>query len=222
MRYEDLRKRLTVHPVHLFGAEGEDDDPDDPDPQEGDKDDLNPDQSNTYDQAYVDTLRKENADRRVKAKDADSRAEKAEKELADIRKNEMDDLEKAQATLAERDEELLESRAEATASKSQLLTERILNTVTLEAIEAGFRDPTDALSMISQDDIVDDDGNVSVKTVKARLKSIADKKPYLLKTPGSGDGGGGGKKKAPGDDGSFDSKVDKYKEQMKNSGRVSA
>jgi hypothetical protein len=105
----------------------------------------------------------------------------------------------------------------ATQATALLKTERIQNAVTMAAIDAGFEDPTDALSMISQDDLVDDEGNIVAKEVKARLKKLADKKPYLLKShrPGSGDGGGLGK---PGGPETFEDKQAAYLEDMTTSG----
>jgi len=213
----------TLTPFRLFGAEGDEADP--AAPQVGDEPDGEQaeDHPQTFDAEYVEKLRKENAERRVAAKEAEAKATAAEQELAKIKRAEMDDIERMKVELAEKEAALEAATGEATSIRSQLQTERILNAVTMAATEAGFQDPADALTMISQDDIVDDDGNVDTKAVARKLKTLSDKKPYLLKKtgPGSGDGGSGGKGAIP-DDGSFKGKVDKYRQQMIDSGRVPA
>ena len=206
--------------IALYGAE-EDDEPVDDTPQEGEQDDEQPDEK-TYSQDYVDKLRKEAADRRIKGKDANAEVDTLKAEIAKIKQAEMNDLEKAQTLLEEATARNAELEARTVSSEATLKSVTISNAVTLAAVEAGFEDPTDALSMISQDDLVDDEGNISTKTVKARLKALADKKPYLLKSasPGSGDGGQRGK---PADEDSFESKQAAYLEEMTaTGGRVPA
>jgi hypothetical protein len=209
----------SIYPVHLFGAEDEGEDVDDTSQVEDTDEQPTPE---SFDAGYVERLRKENAERRVKAKEAEERAKQAETELAKLRKSEMDDLERVQVEIEEAKVALAQAQAEAAESRSTLLTERIQSTVQIEAIEMGFQDPSDALSMISQDEIVDEDGNVSTKTVKARLKALADKKPYLLKKAGPGSGDGGASGGAPADPNSYQAKIDKYRQEMIESGRVPA
>jgi hypothetical protein len=186
---------------HLFGADGEEDP--DTDPQEGAEDDADDDDKDLgedkYSQEYVEGLRKEAAGHRVSGKKTASALAKAEAELAEIKKADMSDLEAAKT---DRDSATIradEAELTATQATALLKTERIQNAVTMAALDAGFEDPTDALSMISQDDLVDDEGTIVAKTVKSRLKTLADKKPYLLKAhrPGSGDGGPTGKTGGP-------------------------
>lgn len=194
MQYRWTRLSAT----RFFGSDG-DDDPD-TDPQEGaksgeggdgDKGDGKP-VEDKYSQAYVDKLRKEAAKYRVSGKESVDELSKVKAELAKIKQAEMSDLEKANTMLEESSTELETEKATRLAAESALRTERIQNAVMMAAVDAGFEDPSDALSMISQDDLVDDEGTILTKAVKASLKALADKKPYLLKKshPGSGDGSG--------------------------------
>lgn len=211
-----------LSPTQFFGAE--DDEPD-TDPQEGAEDDDSGDESEEVDDKispeYVAKLRKENAGRRISAKEATDRAEKAEAALAKIQKSEMSDLEAVKTDLETETSRADEAEKSALQTSSLLKTERIRNAVTMAALEAGFVDPSDALSMISQDDLVDDEGDIQPKTVKARLKALADKKPYLLTShrPGSGDGGGRGKPRGAE---TFQEKEDGYLKKMtEQGGRIS-
>lgn len=210
-------------PVRLFGADGESGSTTDPQAGAGDDGEGEGDGKKAVDKfspEYVEQLRKEAASKRVAAKASAKEAkESAEEvktlkaELAKIKQAEMSDLEKANTKLEESNTEFETEKAARVAAEAKLKTERIQNAVTMAAVDAGFEDPTDALSMISQDDLVDDEGIISVKTIKARLKVLADKKPYLLKKsrPGSGDGGGTGK---PDDPQSFEEKEKGYLKQM--------
>lgn len=209
-----------ITPMALYGADEDDGSGDES--QEDNDDGEAKDKDTTFSQAYVDTLRAENASRRVKAKESDERATAAEKELAKIKQSEMNDLEKATTNLETANETATSATARAETAEATLLAERIRFAVTIAASGAGFEDPTDALSMISQDDLVDDEGGISDKKVKARLKALADSKPYLLKTAGSGSGDGGGRGK-PADETSFDAKQAAYlKDMTTTGGRVSA
>jgi len=184
---------MELKPCFLFGADGEEEDPDDP--QEGADDDTDDDDDTStedkYSQAYVEKLRAEAAKNRVANKETGEKLKAAEAKLSDLEKAEMSDLEAVKTDLETATTALEEAEKSALQANSLLKTERIHNAVTMAALEAGFEDPTDALSMISQDDLTDDEGAIAAKTVKARLKALADKKPYLLKAhrPGSGDGG---------------------------------
>ncbi len=214
---------IELSPIAFFGSEDNDDDDDlSTDPQAGaSKDDDSSDDkvSDKLSPELFAKLRKENAARRIKAREETDRADKAEAELAKIKQAEMSDLEASEDKLKEAKLKSKEYKAGKAAAESALKTERIRNAVTMAAFEANFEDPTDALSMISQDDLVDDEGNIVTKTVKARLEKLAKKKPYLLKThrPGSGDGGGS---RVPGDPDSFDGKRDAYLKEMKAGGRI--
>jgi hypothetical protein len=203
----------------FFGADGEDDDT--PDPQEGAEDDAGESDDkpveDKYSQEYVEGLRKEAAKYRVSGKETADELEATKAKLAKIEKAEMSDLEAVKTDLETETTRADEAELSDTRTRALLKTERIRNAVTMAAVEAGFEDPTDALSMISQDDLVDDEGNIVDRTVKARLKSLADKKPYLLKAhrPGSGDGGPTGK---PGGPESYDDKVAAHLKTMTESG----
>ena len=209
---------VELVPIALYGAEDDDDSADDDASQE---DDTKP-VVDKFSQEYVDKLRKEAAGYRVSAKESKTLLEEKEAELAKIRQAEMNDLEIATTSLEAESLKVAELEARAVSAEANLKTVTITNAVTLSAIEAGFEDPTDALSMISQDDLIDDEGSISTKTVKARLKALADKKPYLLKThrPGSGDGGPSGK---PADQDTFEAKQAAYlKEMTTTGGRIPA
>ncbi len=213
---------IELLPVRLFGADGEND-PNDP--KKGAKDEGKGEGKSKgkdkpvdkFSLEYVEKLRKEAASRRVSEKETAEELVAAKAELAEIKKAEMSDLDKVKTDLEEATERADVAEKTALQSSSQLKTERIRNAVTMAAFEAGFEDPTDALSMISQDDLVDDEGTVLTKTVKARLKALADKKPYLLKKnrPGSGDGGGRGDGSDPK---SFDSVQAAYLKKMTETG----
>lgn len=214
-----LQYRLTeLSPITFFGAA--DDDAETTDPQEGATDDDDSGDilvEDKFSADYVSDLRKEAASHRVKGKEETARADKAEAELAKIQKAEMTDLEAAKTDLETASTELEEALAGQTSAKAELKTERIVNAVTIAALEANFEDPSDALSMISQDDLIDDEGNIVTKTVTSRLSALAKKKPYLLKShrPGSGDGGGTG---TPEDPTTFKSKRDAYLKEMTSTG----
>lgn len=196
-----LQHRWTeLFPIRFFGSDGEGEGGD---PQEGAKGKAKDEGKgkskgkpveDKFSLEYVEKLRKEAASRRVSEKETAEELVAAKAELAELKKAEMSDLERVKTELEEANERADVAEKTALQSSSQLKTERIRNAVTMAAIEAGFEDPTDALSMISQDDLVDDEGTILTKTVKARLKALADKKAYLLRKnrPGSGDGGGRG------------------------------
>lgn len=204
----------------LYGAE---DDEEIGDESQEDNDGAGEEQdTSTFPKEYVEKLRKESAERRIAAKESAKELEDLKAELAKIKQAEMNDLEKATANLETLTVKQQEAEARAAAAEAALVSERVRFAVTVAAAEAGFEDPTDALSMISSEDLAGDDGEVSTKTVKARLKALADKKPYLLKRAGSGSGDGGGRGK-PADQSSFEAKKKAYLEQMTaTGGRVSA
>lgn len=214
-----MRKLHTwkaIHPVELFGSDGEEDDSDDP--QVGAKDDVVDESTEeTFSADYVSKLRKESASKRIAAKDATDELAKVQAELAAIQKAEMSDIDQMRTEL-ETAQTALESATEAsTVTAANLKTERIRNAVTMAAISAGFVDPSDALSMISQDDLVTDEGIIDDKAVEKNLKALAKKKPHLLKSHnrGSGDGAGSGQPVAPD---TFEGKQAAYLKDMTTSG----
>ena len=215
---------IELTSTRRFGAE--DDDDDSTDPPEGAEDDTGEDDDEIvegkFSQDYVDKLRKEAAKYRVSGKETAKEVKDLQAKLDKISKAEMSDLEAVKTDLDEATVRAEKAELSDTQTQALLKTERITNAVTMAALEAGFEDPTDALSMISQDDLVDDEGNIVAKTVKARLKTLADKKPYLLKShrPGSGDGGGMGKTGGPETHG--DKQAAYLKEMTQTGGRVIA
>ena len=188
----------TILPIELFGSDGEDDSSDDP--QVGANDDADDDSGEeTFSAEYVKKLRDENASRRVAGKDSATELAKVQAELAAIQKAEMSDMEKLRTDLDTATSALESATEVSTISAANLKTERIRNAVTMAAIKAEFVDPSDALSMISQDDLVNDEGTIDDKAVERNIKALAKKKPHLLKSAnrGSGDGGGGGNAPTP-------------------------
>lgn len=158
----------------------------------------------TFDRAYVESLRKENAGYRT-------RATKAEKELEEKRKEEMDDLTRSQT---ERDEE----KARADKLEQELADMRMSQAVTLAATGANFFDPQDALSLLNPNDIaLDENGIPNRQSVEAAVKRLADSKPHLVKggVSGSGDGGARG-----GGGGTVEDKKAEYEQEFKQKGGV--
>lgn len=155
------------------------DPPTDPptDPPVGD-----PKDPDTFDRAYVEKLRKEAAEHRVKAQKLQD--EKTERERA-----EMDELTRAQA---ERDEE----KTKRETAEQELSRTRLQMAVTTAAVTAEFYDPEDALSLIPAEGIaLNEDGTPNKQSVEAAVKRLGEAKPHLVKgkVPGSGDGGARGK-----------------------------
>ncbi len=217
---------IVLSPIRFFGSE----DPDDKGkkkpvekPQEGAKGsgegEEDPPAEDKFSATYVEKLRAEAAKHRVNAKEAKTAREAVEAELAKLKQAEMSDLEKANTNLETTQTDLEEAESGRTAAVADLKTERIKNAVTLAAVKAKFEDPTDALSMISQDDLVDDEGNIDEKLVDKALKALAKSKPYLLQkhSAGSGDGAGSGVPKDPDD---YQGKVKKHLEHLTAGGRI--
>lgn len=210
--------KILCSPIALFGADGEGEDENDSSQEDSSKAEKETAKVESFDASYVETLRKEAAARRTAAKEATERADKLQAELEERKLADLGELEKANALLEAAQKKTVELTTSAEQAQALLVSERISNAVTLEAIEAGFQDPRDALSMISQEEILDDDGQVSSKTVKARLKALADKKPYLLKKANAGSGDGGAGTKSPADAKDWDSKVKAYTERFTTTG----
>lgn len=204
----------------LYGADGEDDGSDTDSQVEDDDDsddDLDDGGETTFDKSYVDKLRRENAERRVKAKEAADKTAALEAELAKIKEAEMNDIEKATAAAEKAASEKAEALTRAEAAEAALRQTTIQTAVTLAAVEANFQDPADALSMISQDELLDEEGDISDKAVKSSLAKLAKAKPYLLKTPGKGTGDGGPTGR-PADQKSFEAKQKAYLKEMTDTG----
>jgi hypothetical protein len=191
-------------------AELEDGDGDD----DGDKDPI------TFSQEDMSKVRSEAAGHRVKGKETATALEAVQAELKELKQAEMSEIEKLKSDLEDSQKAATEAETARIAALADATSFKIHTSVTLAAIEAGFQDPEDALGMISQDELVDDEGQVVTKTIKARLKALADKKPYLLKQPtsGSGDGGPTGR---PEDADSDEAQVKAYHDQFLAGGRVS-
>ena len=223
------RKWFRVIPITaLYGADGNDTatlEKSQVDADENQKNSKPDDESSSkpvesFNAEYVKSLRKESGSYRVAAKESDTKVKILEDELAKLKQAEMNDLEKAQTNLETETKAHADAKARADAAEKNLLNERVRNALISAAVEANFQDPEDATTMISQDEIVDDDGEISAKAVKAKLKALVDKKPYLVKTSaiGSGDGGAG---RSPTDETDPEKKVAAYRKQMiEHGGRV--
>lgn len=220
VRHEDLIRRYSLDPLRLYGADGEGEGGEE-DPQAG-ADGGGGSEPQTYSQEYVDKLRKEAAGHRVKGNEKDERIADLEKTVSELKKAEMDDIDRLRTENEEKDAEIAALKEVNATTASNLRTERIHNAVMQAA--ADWNDPSDALSMVSQDDIIDDEGNVDHKAIKSQLKKVTDKKPYLLKQgggAGSGDGGAGGSAPDPEDENSFEARKARHmKKFQEESGRV--
>jgi len=217
--HNNVRWWVPISTQRLYGADGEDEPVTDSQVEDeggDDGDDVDSGET-TFDKSYVDKLRKESAAKRVAAKTEKERADALEAELAAIKEAEMNDLEKA-TTVAEKAAAKADAaEARADAAEAALRQTLVETAVTLAAVEANFQDPTDALSMISQDELLDEEGEISAKAVKAALAKLAKAKPYLLGTKkhSTGDGGPIGN---PADQQSFAAKQKAYLEQMTTTG----
>jgi len=208
---------LSVRKLYGADDEGDDSAADSQEEDDGDDDSDVDDSPVTFDQAYVDKLRKENADRRIKAKEASEKATALETELAKIKEAEMNDIEKAQAAVEAATKKSADAEARAVDAEGALRETTIQTAVTVAAMEANFQDPSDALSMIPQDGLLDEEGEISDKAVKASLGKLAKAKPYLLKAPGKGSGDGGPTGR-PADKQGFEAKQKAYLEEFTTTG----
>ncbi len=212
--------------VELYGADDdeEEESSEETSQEEAGSEDGNGDGENkepiTFSQEDMSKVRNEAAGHRVKNKETTEALEKAEAELKELKQAEMSEIEKLKSDLEDSQKAATESEAGRVAALADAASFKISTAVTLAAIEAGWNDPADALGMISQDEIVDDEGEIVSRTVKARLKSVTDKKPYLLKQPGSGSGDGGPTKR-PEDQDSDEAQIEAYHKQFQAQGRVS-
>ncbi|KKM99054.1 hypothetical protein LCGC14_1151710 [marine sediment metagenome] len=162
------------------------------------------DAGKTYDQAYVEKLRKEAADRRVKLNEV-------EKELAERKKADMTDLEKAQT---EREEEKTRADIAETALGKSLME----SAVTTAASDAKFHNARDAISLLGSDEIAtNEDGSPNEQSVKAAVKRLGEASPHLVKGKDAGSGDGS----ARGDGaGKVLDKQKEYKKQFQQQGGV--
>jgi len=129
----------------------------------------------TFTREYVESLRRENASFRVRAKEAE---EKAAREK-------MSEMERVSR---ERDEAL--QRADAAEKRYQ--HEAVANSVRSLAVGLNFHSPDDAVEALGDLGQFFKDGVVDTKSVQPLVEKLAKDKPYLVRSPapGSGDGGG--------------------------------
>lgn len=136
------------------------------------------------------------------------RFEKAERELAELRKSQMSESEKA----------LAEARAEGRKAALGEVTERLLAAEVRAAAAAKMADPGDAVHLLDLDGLADDDGSVDSKAVAARIDALLKDKPYLAK-PAAGGGGSGRPPQGARDGGSDAASADEYLRGLVKRGR---
>jgi hypothetical protein len=172
--------------VELYGADDDEEETGEETSQEeaeledgdGDGEDKEP---ITFSQEDMSKVRSEAAGHRVKGKETQAALEAAEAELKELKQAEMSEIEKLKSDLEESQKAATESETARVAALADAASFKIHTSVTLAAIEAGFNDPEDAIGMISQDELVTDEGQIVSKTIKVRFKVLVDKKSYLLK-----------------------------------------
>lgn len=202
--------RELVIGTSLYGRDKDPDPELDPDPNaEGQEPDpagqeppVGEDEGKPFDMAAAAKLRKENQTLRA-AKKA------AETELAEIRRGQMSDLEKAQT---ERDE----AQAGQVTAEAKFLKLAITGAIEAKATTAGFANPTDAVAFIDFAEVTVNEGKVDGRSVKALVDAVAKERPHLLKSEGSGSGDGGGTK--PPVDLTPSERVKKYQDELLKGG----
>lgn len=203
----------------LHGAEGEGQEPNpsgegqEPKPEgegSGSANSPTPGEPQTFTREYVEALRAENADWRIKYRDTEAKAKEHEAKLSEYEKAQMDDLERAQ-------KEAEENRTRAEQLEANLREERLRNAIVRFATEKNFHDPQDAVSLIDTDEIkFDDDGRPNEQSVKSKIDKLAESKKHLLKTSNAGSGDGG----AHGDGVEEDALIKKVTQELQSKGHV--
>ncbi len=178
----------------------------------------NENEPKTFSLEAMQKLRKENADRRVTSKEVVDERDALQAKLDKIEQAEMGEVERLTAKLEASEKKVADSDAKSASDSAALKTERLNNAVVLAATEAKFHDPTDAISRLSQDDLIDEDGGVDVKKIDSEIKKLVKDKPYLVgsgSNTGSGDGAGNTKTGGPI---THDERVAAHLEKMTTSG----
>lgn len=143
-----------------------------------------PVEGKTYTQAEVDKLINESKGYRKRAQDS----EKLLKEINDAQLSEIDKAKKDAETFAkERDD-----------ARAELRRERFQAAVLNAAYKAKFNDPSDAISLISMNDVeLDDEGKPKTNSLTSAIERLTKSKPYLITAPSAGDGDGGARGTTP-------------------------
>jgi hypothetical protein len=154
-------------------------------------------------------LRKENAERRV-------RANAVEEELKAFREAEMTETEKLRTRAEEAEKRNLEL-------ESSVKEERVRSAITRAASkpEVRFNDPGDAFLHLDFAELKFDEetGMPDGRSVTAALKRLLDEKPYLAATQDFGSADGGTRGSGPP---TFEDKVAKYTKEFQDKGYVPA
>ncbi|GAA4908083.1 hypothetical protein [Streptomonospora salina] len=127
-----------------------------------------PSEGGEFSRDYVEKLRRENARYRTQVRELEPKAAKA------------DELEQANATENERAVTAAKAETEkATAEKYRgLLVQAEARAL---AAELKFRDPEDAVRLVDLADVeAGEDGAVDRESIRSVLRTVADKKPYLI------------------------------------------
>jgi hypothetical protein len=106
------------------------------------------------------------------------RWEKAERDLAELRKSQMTDQEKAVA----------EAKAEGRATALRELATKLLEAEVRAQAATRLADPADAVHLLELDGMLADDGTFDAKAIGSALDELVKAKPYLAKTNGPGPG----------------------------------
>ena len=137
----------------------------------------------TFDAAYVASLRQEAASHRTKAAELEAQL-KAKNDA------ELSELDRAK-------KEALEAKAAAEAAAAEVKVVRLQNAVTSKAVTLGVVDPEAAVRLLDLNQVTyDTAGNpLNIETL---LKALLEQKPYLKKVVGNADAGSGSGGRTPG------------------------
>lgn len=213
---EAYQEWLKTHPS-IFGSDGEgggddggsaeaddsagdevNDDSDDfeaDEDHEGDSDDDDDQDGGGDNDADLEQLRRDIADAeraRIRAEQAARKAKQEARQERQRKAQESGDLEALRrehdAEIADLNEQLESAREAAAVHEFTLDQERRVNRVQRLASQLNFRDPSDAIALLDDDDTGDD------KSAERALRRLAQKKPYLVdrKKGGLPMGGAGG------------------------------
>jgi hypothetical protein len=170
-----------------------DDDEDDEDVDQSGSEDGDDEDDDSADHG-VEQLRQQLAaeqERRIKAEQATRKAKAAERTRRQSEAQASGDLEairrEFEAEKAELQEELDAARETATVNEYTLDQERRTNRVNRLAQSLGFRDPGDAIALLTEDETGDE------KSTLRALNALSKKKPYLIDRKKSGRAMGGGR-----------------------------
>lgn len=167
------------------GAAGDDDsDDDDDDSEDDDSDSEGDDDSDSEDENDVEKVRAALAKERADRRDADKRARKAERRVA-----ELDKAAKTKPKDKPEDDGVdVEARIQAARDEERQAHRREMVAARVEALAGGLlADPTDAPLHLAEDldDLVDDRGRPDRDAIRRAIKDLLEDKPHLAKPAGT-------------------------------------